>query len=127
MSKPHRIDEVLRIAILLRDRKTCVFCGAVRGQVRLFDGAPVRVKVTVDHVLPRSWGGKDYPSNLVCACERCNTMKATMDGETFAFMLKRHGLITTRRELTDRIEAATAQRIDLVKAARVYAAANKKK
>ena len=30
---------------------------------------------TVDHIIPRSKGGTDYPDNLVAACSRCNYSK----------------------------------------------------
>ena len=122
-----RDTEILRIAVLLRDDSTCVYCGTTRGAVRFVDGRKTLVKVTVDHILPRSWGGRDTPKNLVCACDRCNTMKATMDDETFAFMLKRMGLIKTRSELTDRVKVAIAKRLDRKRAARIYTQLNRKK
>lgn len=122
-----RAAEILRIAILLRDGNACVYCGGQRGERRLINGRMAVVKVTVDHVLPRSWGGKDTPRNLVCACERCNTMKATMDGETFAFMLKRYGFIKTRRQLTRRIDDAVAKPLDRRRAAAIYTQLTTKK
>lgn len=45
----------------LRDRGLCGYCGK-RGR-------------TVDHVLPRSRGGRDTWENTVLACERCNGRK----------------------------------------------------
>lgn len=122
-----RAAEILRIAILLRDGNACVYCGGHRGERRLINGRMAVVKVTVDHVLPRSWGGKDTPRNLVCACERCNTMKATMDGETFAFMLKRYGFIKTRRQLTRRIDDAVAKPLDRCRATAIYTQLTTKK
>lgn len=116
-----RATDILRIAILLRDGNTCVYCGAVKGSRARVNGKMTRVKMTVDHVTPKSWGGRDSPENMVCACERCNTIKATMDDETFAFMLKRHGLLRTRRELTQRVSRAVAKRVDLVLATKIYA------
>lgn len=49
--------------ILRRDGYTCQYCGA-RGE-----------SMTVDHVIPRSQGGKDTWENLVCACFDCNRRK----------------------------------------------------
>lgn len=119
--------DILRIAVLLRDKGTCVYCGAVDGQSAVINGKRARVEVTTDHVLPRCWGGKDWPSNMVCACARCNTIKATMDGETFAFMLRRFGFIKTRKELTQRIATATAKRINLPRATAIYTQLTTKK
>ena len=41
----------------------CFYCGAVNERLQL------------DHVVPRSRGGSDDPSNLVPACKPCNTSK----------------------------------------------------
>ena len=38
---------------------------------------------TRDHVIPRSKGGPDHHSNIVCACLRCNQLKANMSVEEF--------------------------------------------
>lgn len=46
-----------------RDGRTCVYCG-------------IKPKVlTVDHVLPKSRGGISSYSNLVTACQNCNSRK----------------------------------------------------
>jgi len=47
--------------IILRDRHQCQYCG--------------KPGDTVDHVLPRSRGGRDSWENCVCACNQCNTRK----------------------------------------------------
>lgn len=57
----------LRYEILRRDNHTCRYCG---------ESAP-DVKLTVDHVLPVSLGGKDDPTNLVAACRDCNAGKSS--------------------------------------------------
>jgi len=49
--------------ILRRDHGTCQYCGSREGPM------------TIDHVIPRSHGGGDTWSNLVCACARCNNKK----------------------------------------------------
>lgn len=49
--------------ILKRDGYTCQYCGA-RGKL-----------LTIDHVIPRSRGGRDTWENLVTACLDCNTRK----------------------------------------------------
>lgn len=38
---------------------------------------------TVDHVVPKSRGGKNAPENVVAACYRCNNLKGDMSEEEF--------------------------------------------
>ena len=54
-----------RRGILLRDRDTCQYCGAMPG----------RKYLTIDHILPRSRGGVTSWENCVAACEACNHKK----------------------------------------------------
>ena len=49
-----------------RDNYTCQYCGARLPAERL----------SIDHVRPRSKGGKTTWDNCVLACVRCNTRKA---------------------------------------------------
>lgn len=58
----------VRFAVLTRDEFTCYYCRATRE-----DG----VRLTVDHVVPVALGGTDEPSNLVTACEPCNSGKSS--------------------------------------------------
>lgn len=51
-----------RRAIFARDASRCVYCGAAA--------------TTIDHVLPRSRGGRHAWDNVVAACTRCNHVKA---------------------------------------------------
>lgn len=57
-----RGEGATRASILLRDKRTCAYCGK-RGD-------------TIDHVFPQSRGGRDEWTNLVCACGPCNQAKA---------------------------------------------------
>jgi hypothetical protein len=61
------ISRRLRFEILRRDDHTCRYCGAE---------AP-DVKLTIDHVVAVALGGKDEPSNLVTACQPCNSGKSS--------------------------------------------------
>jgi 5-methylcytosine-specific restriction endonuclease McrA len=63
---PQRRHVVSRKNILLRDRNTCQYCAEVFSPVKL----------TLDHVLPRSRGGKNSWENLVACCTPCNHRKA---------------------------------------------------
>jgi 5-methylcytosine-specific restriction endonuclease McrA len=63
---PRRISlPVTRRGILSRDHYTCQYCGVM----------PPRKALTIDHVLPRSRGGKTTWENVVTACQKCNGRK----------------------------------------------------
>ncbi len=51
-----------RTNVFLRDRFRCQYCGE-------------EAKLTFDHVVPREKGGQTTWTNIVAACEPCNTMK----------------------------------------------------
>src|SRR3954466_3902964 len=50
-----------RAGVLARDKRSCGYCGAAAS--------------TIDHVLPRSRGGRNEWVNTVAACGRCNNRK----------------------------------------------------
>ncbi|MGH7144195.1 MAG: HNH endonuclease [Planctomycetota bacterium] len=52
--------------IFKRDRFTCMYCGV----------QPGRGALTIDHVVPRSQGGRTSWENCVACCEACNGQKA---------------------------------------------------
>jgi len=62
---PHQTRALSRKNILLRDRNTCQYCGAVLASGEL----------TLDHVVPRSRGGLSTWENLVACCHPCNHRK----------------------------------------------------
>ena len=57
---------------MLYFRGRCAFCG--RKQSR-------SVKLTRDHVIPVSKGGKTIRENIISACKRCNSSKSDSDFE----------------------------------------------
>ena len=62
---PHQTRALSRKNILLRDRNTCQYCGAILSSSEM----------TLDHVLPRSKGGLSTWENLVACCHDCNRRK----------------------------------------------------
>ena len=46
---------------------TCIYCG------KSYDLS----QLSIDHVQPKSKGGKDIASNAVCACTKCNQEKGS--------------------------------------------------
>lgn len=63
--------------LLIRDDYTCQYCGK-RTQ-----------PLTIDHVIPRHYGGKDTWENLVVACQACNHRKANRTPEQAGMQLIR--------------------------------------
>lgn len=62
-----------RFNVFLRDRFTCQYCG---------ESKPAQ-KLTFDHVVPRSRGGRTTWENVVTACGKCNLRKGgRLPGET---------------------------------------------
>jgi 5-methylcytosine-specific restriction endonuclease McrA len=71
---PRRRAHWSRKGVLVRDNYTCVYCGAKPGTIQ--KGKVIaRSDLTVDHILPRSRGGKDHWTNTACACYMCNHRK----------------------------------------------------
>lgn len=62
---PPRQVKFSRRNIYLRDNHTCQYCGRV----------PPKDELTIDHVIPRSKGGKSVWENVVLACMACNMKK----------------------------------------------------
>lgn len=65
------ISKRTRFEVLRRDNHTCRYCGASAPDMTLH----------VDHVVPKSLGGSDDPSNLVAACRDCNTGKSSASAD----------------------------------------------
>lgn len=63
----YRNVPLTRNNILKRDNYHCVYCG--NGDKR---------SLTIDHVVPKSKGGKDKWDNVVTACNSCNNEKADL-------------------------------------------------
>lgn len=62
VSVPYKRIMLSRKNVLRRDRFRCQYCSS-------------RDKLTIDHVIPKSRGGRDTWENLVAACTRCNNRK----------------------------------------------------
>ncbi|MEM6345681.1 MAG: HNH endonuclease [Bacteroidota bacterium] len=62
---PYKKVNLTRQNIFKRDRNRCVYCGS-------------REHLTIDHVVPKSAGGKDTWENLVTACQKCNAKKGSL-------------------------------------------------
>ncbi len=73
---PYNKIVLSRYNIMKRDSKKCQYCGASQN-------------LTIDHVFPKSRGGKDTWENLVTACDDCNVKKGNRTPEEAGMPLKR--------------------------------------
>lgn len=64
-----------RANLFRRDKGECQYCGSKR-------------HLTIDHVVPRSKGGKTSWTNLVTACNRCNVSKGDKTPEQAGMTLR---------------------------------------
>lgn len=62
------ISKKIRFEVFKRDGFTCAYCGKT----------PPTVILEIDHIHPRSKGGKDTKDNLLTACEDCNRGKSNI-------------------------------------------------
>jgi 5-methylcytosine-specific restriction endonuclease McrA len=69
-----RAVPVTRRGVLRRDAHRCAYCG--------------KAASTIDHVQPRSRGGKDTWENLVACCLRCNNVKGDRTPQEMAWSLR---------------------------------------
>ncbi len=71
---PRRGARWTRRGVLQRDGYCCIYCGIRAGQ-RQRGQLLNKHNFTVDHLIPRSRGGKNSWGNTACACPFCNTRK----------------------------------------------------
>ena len=72
---PYRGVVMTRHNIFKRDKHECQYCGT-------------RDDLTLDHIIPRSKGGRSTWNNLVTACKRCNTQKGNFTLQVAGLELK---------------------------------------
>lgn len=68
ISMPYKKVQLSRHNIYKRDGHRCLYCGT-------------HADLTLDHVIPKSMGGKEAWENLVTACQVCNSKKGNMTPE----------------------------------------------
>lgn len=73
---PYTRIVLTRRNIFKRDSNKCQYCGSTH-------------QLTIDHVIPRSRGGKDTWENLVTACSECNLKKGDRTPREANMELKR--------------------------------------
>lgn len=76
---PKRHVRFSRLNIYARDRNNCQYCGA----------RCARSDLNLDHVIPRSQGGRSTWENVVCSCLDCNRKKGGRTPEQAGLRLVR--------------------------------------
>lgn len=72
---PYKKVALSRQNIYKRDGYRCQYCGR-------------KDALTLDHVMPKSRGGRDTWQNLVTACQKCNTLKGDRTPEEAELQLR---------------------------------------
>jgi len=73
---PYKRVLLTRKNVIRRDRQQCQYCGD-------------RDRLTIDHIMPKSRGGKDTWANLTTACVPCNNRKGNRTPEEAGMTLAR--------------------------------------
>jgi 5-methylcytosine-specific restriction endonuclease McrA len=76
---PKRHVRYSRVNVFARDKFTCQYCGS----------QPHRSRLNLDHVIPRSLGGRTTWENVVCSCVDCNRDKGGRTPEQARLRLRR--------------------------------------
>lgn len=71
------IRKSTRLAIYLRDRFTCCYCGTDLHSAKPF-------QITLDHLVPQSKGGSNDPANMITSCRKCNCSRQDRPWTEFA-------------------------------------------
>ena len=69
------VSDKVRKTVFERDSYICQYCGS-------------KEKMTIDHIFPRSRGGRGYSDNLVACCSHCNSVKHNRTPEEAGMMLR---------------------------------------
>lgn len=66
------VSKELRALVLDRNGFTCQMCGAVAGEIDPYDPGGRKTRLHIGHIIDKSAGGSDDPSNLRALCSVCN-------------------------------------------------------
>ncbi len=74
---PREISKETRAYVLDRNGFTCQMCGAVAGEPHPYDPSR-KTRLHIGHIIDKSMGGTDDPSNLRALCSVCNEGAANL-------------------------------------------------
>lgn len=67
-----QVSKETRAVVLDRNGFTCQMCGAVAGEPHPYDPQGRKTRLHLGHIIDKSMGGSDEPSNLRALCSICN-------------------------------------------------------
>lgn len=76
IKRPRPQLRLSRSSVLARDNYICQYCGVTAHDL------------TVDHIIPKRYGGPTSWDNLVCCCKKCNSRKGDKTLAQIGFVLK---------------------------------------
>ena len=78
-------DEIIKSARKFRPDKNgvlrnnlCPYCDEQMTKGFRYDGAPSKSYPTIDHILPKAWGGLNRMENYRIVCIKCNNLRAVV-------------------------------------------------
>lgn len=92
------IRQEKRLAIYLRDGVACAWCG---------QGVEDGIKLTLDHLVPRSQQGGHHESNLVTSCNSCNKLRGDRSPEEYAPVAAERHQRMTADEILEHVRLCT--------------------
>ncbi len=95
------ISKEVRALVLDRNGFTCQMCGAVAGEPHPYDPGR-KTRLHIGHIIDKSMGGSDLPSNLRAICSVCNERAAnvTLDRPSLQKLLVQVRRATTPDQLS---------------------------
>lgn len=91
-----------RYALYKEQRGKCHYCNVQMSMaMRKFahDYTALMTACTIDHIIPRSKGGRNTRTNYVGACLRCNGLRGALPYEPFRWFVMRYGNKKTTEEI----------------------------
>ena len=84
----HIPNKVLVQQLSQEQNNKCIFC---KCEMKYHNGeTPLHpLAMTKEHVVPRAYGGPDEASNYVVSCNRCNSLRGTLDFKFFSIIVKK--------------------------------------
>lgn len=81
----------------------CVFCNRPMWILGVHPIGKKQRQATIEHIIPKAFGGTNHPSNLACSCSQCNNLRGTLPFDTFKHVQQFHNyhrLISRMRSTT---------------------------
>lgn len=92
------ISKELRSIVLDRNGFTCQMCGAAAGEPHPYDHSR-KTRLHIGHIIDKSMGGSDEPSNLRAICSVCNEGASNITLDRPAFIKLKSQIFRAKNEV----------------------------